>query len=185
MRHYNTVSRNLELAGHVCEKQVYECSNHVLGLIYFMWYCKILLTLSKAKEEGHREWRYCAEIIVDRRILRPKLHFPESPILPHKVRQHSSHKIPMPHRTSHGRLLHLPTNLAPPQYLSLPPSALFEIACRYLMLRLEMLSPSRAAQEVCFDWIAERECFWVFSAEHDHVGVVHRLWRSGWCRFAI
>ena len=55
------------------------------------------------------------------------------------------------------------------------------------MLRLEMLSPGRAAEEVRFDWIAERECLGCFSAKNDHVGVVRRrcVWSLGWRCFAI
>lgn len=99
---------------------------------------------------------------------------PQSPVLPNNIRQHSPHKIPMPSSTSHGRLLHLTTNLASPEYLSLLP-ARFEIVCGYFVLRLEILSPCRAAQKVCFERISKRECFQGFSAEHDHVGVVRRL----------
>lgn len=87
----------------------------------------------------------------------------------------------MPSRTSHSRPLHLQTDLASPQNLSLLPSARFEIARGYLMLRLEMQSPCRAAEEVCLDWIAERERFGRLSAEQDHVGVVCRLWSCGGC----
>ena len=86
----------------------------------------------------------------------------------------------MPNRTSQRRLMHLLTDLAPPEYLSFLLSARFEVACGYLMLRLEMLSPCWAAQEVGFDRIAEGERFGGFAAEHDHVGVVHRLWSFEW-----
>ena len=53
------------------------------------------------------------------------------------------------------------------------------------MLRLEMLSPRRAAQEVGLDGIAEGEGFGRLSAEEDHVGVVLRRWGSGGFRFAV
>ena len=91
----------------------------------------------------------------------------------------------MPSSTGHGRLQHLKTNLPPPEYLSFMLPTHTEIACGYLMLRLEMLSPCRAAQEVCFDRISECERFLGFSAEHDHVGIVRRFWSIGKWRFAI
>lgn len=54
------------------------------------------------------------------------------------------------------------------------------------MSRLEVLSPRGAAEEVCFDWVAEGEGFGRLSAEQHHVGVVRRRGGSGWCfRFAV
>lgn len=93
----------------------------------------------------------------------------------------------MPRRTSHRRLVHLPTNLPSPQNLPLVPSLLrLEVARGDLMSRLEVLSPRGAAEEVCFDWVAEGEGFGRLSAEQHHVGVVRRRWGSGRCfRFAV
>ena len=87
--------------------------------------------------------------------------------------------------TSHSRLLHFTTDLAPPENLSLLLPTDGEVACGYFVLRLEMFSSCWTAEKVCFDGFSERELFWGFSAEHDNVGVVRRLWRFGEWRFAV
>ena len=65
----------------------------------------------------------------------------------------------MPNSTVHSRFVHLGTYLASPEYLSLVLPARFKIACRYLVLRLEILSSCWTAEKVRFDGISEGEFF--------------------------